>query len=832
MSIPPFGSPPYRASIAKTPGLQGALNIASLKNRAKACVLSPTAVDPYAIDITHNQIFSAQEHWACDDISEISLGYFNGYYDTSTVDHSYQGTGGTSVLPAFISSSLRSPEKVTTVYTPYENTFLSSHWCHFAPGYFNSTDANPSFTVNGPIFGIITDPSPGAMQFITSVSYLNPALVIASPFQTLLWTSGVNKGFTTLVSAVANSSGSAQISISTAYGLNMAPATGDTFTLYTGFRVETNWNAYSPPLSLAASAITGGSLTSGQAYYYFISTLGPAGESVASASATATPSGISLSVSLTWKLPPNISPAPNTTTFTGYPIAKDFQYKIYRALTNSATAATLLTTINPSNVTSFVDTGAIVTPSATATMTIATPAVFTQTAHGYVANQAIYLTTTGALPTGFAVNTTYYVVGASITTNTFELAGSVAFANSNNPIASTGSQSGTMTVWASAFLTPIVTSAGNGIPISFNTNTNNGEGNVFNSGQDLTLRGAAQISNNVSGGGCGPRIVTGFSGLRKPPTFNLIGDSIFQAVGDISLANYIGPKGYPARALALLGYPCTNSSQGSNQIVPYIAAGNITFRRSLYANHHYNIIELCRNDLLSYGVSAQTVANAVMTVAKWVFEAGSRALITTCMMSTSSTDNWLTYTGQTVLNNTNETQRIAYNTWVRAGYPVDPVNLQYVTPNTSGSIPCPYIFGALDVVAPLEYGLISGSTYGLKQNGGLWRAQVTPSFTLSPSGASSNGTISFTGTPFTAQGLVGLSCLVLSGTGSGTFAQINLNTTNTLTTSGALTVDATSSIQIYQLACNNDGVHPSAFYGHLTDAIYLAPIIQQLCPAY
>lgn len=76
-----------------------------------------------------------------------------------------------------------------------------------------------------------------------------------------------------------------------------------------------------------------------------------------------------------------------------------------------------------------------------ATMTIAAPGVATWNAHGRKANDPIKFTTTGALPTGLTAGTTYYVVGASITTNTFQVSatpGGVA-------ITTTGSQSGTHT---------------------------------------------------------------------------------------------------------------------------------------------------------------------------------------------------------------------------------------------------------------------------------------------------------------------------------------------------------------------------------------------------
>jgi len=80
--------------------------------------------------------------------------------------------------------------------------------------------------------------------------------------------------------------------------------------------------------------------------------------------------------------------------------------------------------------------------AATFTVTIASPAVFTQTAHGRVAGDAVQLSTTGLLPTGLAVATTYYVIAAGLTANTFEL----ALTPGGTAITTTGTQSGIHTV--------------------------------------------------------------------------------------------------------------------------------------------------------------------------------------------------------------------------------------------------------------------------------------------------------------------------------------------------------------------------------------------------
>ena len=85
--------------------------------------------------------------------------------------------------------------------------------------------------------------------------------------------------------------------------------------------------------------------------------------------------------------------------------------------------------------------------SSTVTMTIAAPGVITWNGHGLNANDPVQFTTTGALPTGFVTATQYFVVGASITTNTFQLSATQGGA----AITTTGSQSGVHTAHNAPF---------------------------------------------------------------------------------------------------------------------------------------------------------------------------------------------------------------------------------------------------------------------------------------------------------------------------------------------------------------------------------------------
>ena len=76
----------------------------------------------------------------------------------------------------------------------------------------------------------------------------------------------------------------------------------------------------------------------------------------------------------------------------------------------------------------------------TCTISIASPAVITRTSHGHANGSFVFFTTTGALPTGLAINTGYYVVNAA--TNTFQVSATLG----GTAINTSGTQSGTHTV--------------------------------------------------------------------------------------------------------------------------------------------------------------------------------------------------------------------------------------------------------------------------------------------------------------------------------------------------------------------------------------------------
>lgn len=80
--------------------------------------------------------------------------------------------------------------------------------------------------------------------------------------------------------------------------------------------------------------------------------------------------------------------------------------------------------------------------SGTCTISIATPAVITKTAHGLVAGSQVTFSTTGALPTGLATTTIYYVMSTNLGVNTFQISAT----DGGSAVNTSGSQSGTQTL--------------------------------------------------------------------------------------------------------------------------------------------------------------------------------------------------------------------------------------------------------------------------------------------------------------------------------------------------------------------------------------------------
>jgi hypothetical protein len=175
---------------------------------------------------------------------------------------------------------------------------------------------------------------------------------------------------------------------------------------------------------------------------------------------------------------------------------------------------------------------------ANVTITIASPAVITYTAHGFSANSPISFTTTGALPTGLTAGTNYYIVGSSITANTFEVATSISNATAGIAVNTSGTQSGTQTAKNAANLTSGATSDVLGIVLSAGDWEVVGNITIFSPTGTTTGSQYAGTTNTVS---------------------NTLGSSAFGGYTVLSIANSAGAanESFP---LGLKRYEVANAS--------------------------------------------------------------------------------------------------------------------------------------------------------------------------------------------------------------------------------------------------------------------------------
>ena len=173
------------------------------------------------------------------------------------------------------------------------------------------------------------------------------------------------------------------------------------------------------PQNLAATLSAGGSLTSGQAYFYKVTALdGVGGETTASTEATATPSGGNLSVTLTWNVVPNA-----------------ISYNVYRSL-GTGTEGLLIGTGLPvsqpaigTTTVTFIDSGIVAASTIVAVSSISAESPFSTT-------YLITLVSPLVLQAGVVVT---YVAGSNPTLNHNY---TVAFNLSNNVLVASGPISG------------------------------------------------------------------------------------------------------------------------------------------------------------------------------------------------------------------------------------------------------------------------------------------------------------------------------------------------------------------------------------------------------
>lgn len=136
----------------------------------------------------------------------------------------------------------------------------------------------------------------------------------------------------------------------------------------------------------------------------------------------------------------NLSCFPLSTT-TPYQSLSAWRYINFTSTDTGAFQGCVLALLNISTLTN-IDIKVFLEQSYTATTPIASPGVVTTIGHNFIDGQLVSFTTTGALPTGIAVRTQYYVINSNIGAGTFQISATLG-----GPVINfTGTQSGVHTI--------------------------------------------------------------------------------------------------------------------------------------------------------------------------------------------------------------------------------------------------------------------------------------------------------------------------------------------------------------------------------------------------
>jgi hypothetical protein len=332
-------------------------------------------------------------------------------------------------------------------------------------------------------------------------------------------------------------------------------------------------------------------------------------------------------------------------------------------------------------------------------------------------------------------------------------------------------------------------------------------------GTDMTKAGSGIMSSAIGTITMpGPLAVIGdFPYGENRPWAHIFGDSIARGSGDTAnsegyIVAGLGGTNTPSMPWMNLAVPGTRISQ-------FVDATNSPTQSDmrklvgLYAP--YAFVEFVVNDI-NNGRSAQQVANDLLTLGKDLYARGTRVIVNTCSPYTpTSTDSYATAGGQTP--GPNEVPRTTFNDWIRAGCPIDPVTLQYVTVGTDGALVVgadkhPF-WQAIDPWAAYEVNAAGVLTV----NGGRWMAWGQATKPVTADITSGSAQINVTAAPganpimvgqaITGSGLGAGSYVLSFGTGNGGTGTYNLNVPATATTSGATLTLAT--------APTVDGTHPA-----------------------
>ncbi|WP_322544406.1 hypothetical protein U2G91_15530 [Rhodococcoides fascians] len=268
---------------------------------------------------------------------------------------------------------------------------------------------------------------------------------------------------------------------------------------------------------------------------------------------------------------------------------------------------------------------------------------------------------------------------------------------------------------------------------------------------DLTAPGSGAIA-VAPGYFYVPAAVLGRPNARSPFVSVIgVGDSIMAGQDDGgSYASYgigdpmiYGAGGYPARIVHGKG-GFINAGLSADTAANFgTIAGSV--RRLLLATAATHMFcEYGRNDLASGTLATAQAA----LIAVWLYGArrGLKVLQPTITPQSSSTDGYTTVAGQAVSDGTIEARRIALNTWLRAGAPLNPATLVATAVGAAGSVTAGQAGHPLSAYTSVTPVMEVADACETARNSGIWKVDSPRTFSASVT----TGTSTVTGSGFTA----------------------------------------------------------------------------------
>lgn len=273
------------------------------------------------------------------------------------------------------------------------------------------------------------------------------------------------------------------------------------------------------------------------------------------------------------------------------------------------------------------------------------------------------------------------------------------------------------TFWSRTY---VEVGAGQFFPIGNIPTGSSGEGNNYGSptGADLTTPGSASLTGiGTNQYVFGPASILGQVIDPDKPVIGILGDSIFNGIGDSSAAF----GGYAQRALAgnysyqKTAFPGEGLSSGW--------AGNNGMNR----RRRMGLLASCgvTHIVTDYTVNALSTTTIQQdAVAAWVSMsrvALSGVWATTLTPQTTSTDAWATVANQTIqYPSDREPRRLAFNNWLRDGAPINASGVPQAVGATGAGI-----VRAGQVGHPLKGYFEAADIAETARNSGVWKAGYT-----------------------------------------------------------------------------------------------------------